>query len=237
FIQVRSNADPIPVLDKAIPHLEGTVGLLTTAQHIHLVGTMVNHLKSKGINVLVGKGDDRLFAEGQVLGCNASSARAVSDEVESYLFVGTGTFHPLAIALASPKPVIVADPVSGEVRDIADTRDRMLRQRHAAIERARLARRFGIILSSKSGQRREKIAYRMRELLASIGLESVIVEFDTVTPQKLENIGLDAWVSTACPRLAIDDFATFAIPVLTVPETEIMASKRSWDDYIFDEIV
>jgi len=236
YIQARSNADPMPVLDKAIQFLEGTVGLLTTAQHIHVLENMAEHLRSKGVEVIVGKGDRRLFSEGQVLGCNASSARAVSDEANSFLFVGTGSFHALAIALATPRPVFAADPVTGEVRDIADERDKLLRQRHGAIERARTASRFGIILSSKAGQRREKVAIRVSEQLAAAGLESIIVEFDTITSQKLANIGLEAWVSTACPRLAIDDFSSFSMPVLTVPEAEILVSNRSWDDYIFDEI-
>jgi 2-(3-amino-3-carboxypropyl)histidine synthase len=112
----------------------------------------------------------------------------------------------------------------------------MLRQRHAAIERAREAARFGIILSSKAGQRRLAAAAAVKEMLTSAGLEAVMVEFETVTPEKLLAMGMDAWVSTACPRLAIDDYVSFGQPVLTVPEAEILAGKRDWDDYIFDEI-
>lgn len=236
YIQARSSADPIPAIEKSLPHLESPVGLLTTAQHIHLVGDMAQYLGSKGFEVHVGKGGGRLFAEGQVLGCNASAARAVSDIVSSYLFIGTGTFHPIAVALVTPKPVIAADPVTGEVTDIAEARDRMLRQRHAAIERARTAESFCIILSSKAGQRRMGAAVGVQAMLASAGLTSVIAEFDTVTPQKLETLGFGAWISTACPRLAIDDYAAYGVPILTVPEAEIMVGRRSWDDYVLDEI-
>jgi 2-(3-amino-3-carboxypropyl)histidine synthase len=198
---------------------------------------MMEFLKSKGLHVLVGKGDGRLFAEGQVLGCNASCARAVAKKVDSFLFVGTGDFHAIAVALATSKPVLIADPVSGEVRDIAELKDRLLRQRHAAIEKARQSRNIGILLSTKQGQRRERAALRIRDMLTAAGFGTTLVELDLVTPQKLEAFGLDAWVSTACPRLAIDDHAAFSMPVLTVTEAEILAGKRSWDDYIFDEIV
>ncbi|MBA3045506.1 MAG: diphthamide biosynthesis enzyme Dph2 [Candidatus Thermoplasmatota archaeon] len=237
YIQLRSSADPFPVLEKVLPKLGGRIGLLTTAQHLHVLGDMVIFLRSKGIEVLVGKGDSRLYAEGQVLGCNASCARAVSDRVDSFLFVGTGNFHALAVSLVTSKPVIVADPVSGEISDISSVRDRMLRQRHGVIEKAREAGRFGIILSSKQGQRREILAHRISEMLTDAGLESVMVELNMVTPGKLENLGLDAWVSTACPRLAIDDYAVFPRPVLTPPEVEILLGKRHWDNYIFDEIM
>jgi 2-(3-amino-3-carboxypropyl)histidine synthase len=237
YIQARSNADPFPVLEKALPGIHGKIGLLTTAQHMHLIGDMTLFLRSKGIDVVVGKGDSRIYADGQVLGCNASSARSVAGSVDSFLFVGTGNFHPLAVALATSKSVLIADPVSSELRDIAEVKDRVLRQRHAAIERARQARRFGIIVSSKQGQRREMLAMRTSEILAATGIETVLVEMDLVTPGKLDTIGLDAWVSTACPRLAIDDHVAFSRPVLTPPEAEIMVGKRAWSDYIFDEIV
>jgi len=236
FIQARSSADPFPAIEKALPLLGSAVGLLTTAQHLHLLGDMMEYLRSKGLHVLVGKGDGRLFAEGQVLGCNATCARAVAGKVDSFLFVGTGDFHAIAVAMATSKPVLIANPVSGDVRDIVALKDRLLRQRHAAIEKAGQARRIGIILSTKQGQRRERAAVRVSEMLAASGHETVLVELDLVTPQKLESFGLDAWVSTACPRLAIDDHAAFPMPILTVTEAEILAGKRSWDDYIFDEI-
>jgi len=237
YIQARSNADPLPVLEKALPQLSGKIGLLTTAQHMHLISDMTLFLRSKGIDIVVGKGDSRIYADGQVLGCNASSARAVAGAVDTFLFVGTGNFHPLAVALSTSKPVLVADPVSSELRDVAAVKDSLLRQRHAAIERARQARRIGIIVSSKQGQRREALAMRTSGFLAAAGFETVLVEMGLVTPGKLDNIGLDAWVSTACPRLAIDDYVAFSRPVLTPPEAEILVGKRAWDDYIFDEIV
>ncbi|MCK5024797.1 MAG: diphthamide biosynthesis enzyme Dph2 [Thermoplasmata archaeon] len=239
FIQAKSDVDPMPVLEMAVDKLPRKIGLLTTAQHIHMIVPAMNFLEEKGKEVLVGKGDGRLFAEGQVLGCNASVARNVAKKVDAFLFVGTGNFHPLAVALASSKPVIIADPVNNEVRDISEVRDRMLRQRHATIEKAREAKHFGILLSEKPGQRREKMADYVKKILADKQqhLDAVIVEMDLVTPQKLDAFGLDAWVSTACPRLAIDDYAAFSVPVLTPIELEILLGKRAWNDYVFDEIL
>ena len=237
FIQAKSDADPMPVLEMALDKLPEKIGLLTTAQHIHIIVPAMNFLEGKGKKVLVGKGDGRLFAEGQVLGCNASVARNIADKVDAFLFVGTGNFHPLAVALASSKPVFIADPVNNEVRDISEVRDRMLRQRHAAIEKAREAKRFGILLSEKPGQRREKMARYSKQLLSEKKLDATIVEIDLVTPQKLDAFGLDAWVSTACPRLAIDEYSAFSVPVLTPIELEILLGKRDWDDYVFDEIL
>ena len=237
FIQAKSDADPMPVLEMALDKLPEKIGLLTTAQHIHMIVPAMTFLQEKGKEVLVGKGDGRLFAEGQVLGCNASVARNVADKVDAFLYIGTGNFHPLAVALTSSKPVFIADPVNNEIRDISEIRDRMLRQRHATIEKAKEAKRFGILLSEKPGQRREKMANYAKKLLDEKKLDAVIVEMDLVTPQKLNNFGLDAWISTACPRLAIDEYSAFPVPILTPIELEILLGKRSWDDYVFDEIL
>jgi 2-(3-amino-3-carboxypropyl)histidine synthase len=236
YIQARSCADPVPVLEKALPELGGRIGLLTTVQHIHLLADMLAYLRSKGIEVIVGKGDSRIYSDGQVLGCNASCARSISDDTDMFLFVGTGIFHPLAIALSTPKTVITADPVSGEVGNMEAMKNRILRQRHAAIEKARAAKNFGIIVSAKQGQRRENLALRISQMLSEAGYANAMVEMDLVTPAKLQNLGLDAWVSTACPRLALDDYAAFPVPILTPPEAEIMVGTRSWSNYDFDEI-
>ena len=237
YIQARSGADPLPVLEKALAEISGRVGLLTTVQHIHNLAGMTEFLRSRGANVLVGKGDTRIYTDGQVLGCNASCARSLGDGADMFLFVGTGDFHPLAVALSTSKPVIAADPVACDVRNMAPAREKLLRQRHAAIERARQASSLGIIISTKQGQRREKLAAHISQILSGAGLLPVLVEMDLVTPGKLDSIGMDAWVSTACPRLAIDDYAAFSKPILTPPEAEIMVGKRSWDNYVFDEIV
>jgi 2-(3-amino-3-carboxypropyl)histidine synthase len=47
---------------------------------------------------------------------------------------------------------------------------------------------------------------------------------------------MDAYVSTACPRIAVDDQSTYPMPVLTPQELEIMLGRASWEGYVLDEI-
>ena len=56
------------------------------------------------------------------------------------------------------------------------------------------------------------------------------------TDQALDAFNLDAWVSTACPRIAIDDHATFSKPVITPVELDVVLGARKWEEYAFDEI-
>jgi len=236
FIPARSMTDPIPIVGEAIPHLKGRVGLIFTPQYMHRKEEVRDHLASKGIEAIIGKGDDRLFMEGQVLGCNTSAAGAIAQDVDIILFVGAGNFHPLALALGTNKEVLIADPDLGEIRGIDDLKDRVLRQRHATITRARDAKVFGIILSTKPGQRREELAIEISRGLNESGRKATIIELENVSPSLLDAFKVDAWVSTACPRLAIDDHLAYSVPILTPPELDILLGKREWEDYIFDEI-
>ena len=69
------------------------------------------------------------------------------------------------------------------------------------------------------------------------GFSSILIEMENTTPQKLDAFGLECWVSTACPRLAIDDYAAFSKPVITPVELEIVLGTRKWEEYLFDEII
>jgi 2-(3-amino-3-carboxypropyl)histidine synthase len=49
-------------------------------------------------------------------------------------------------------------------------------------------------------------------------------------------LGIDCFVSTACPRIAIDDYMQYKVPIITPIELDILLGYKKWDDYIFDEI-
>ena len=57
-----------------------------------------------------------------------------------------------------------------------------------------------------------------------------------ISPQGLMAYRVDAFVSTACPRLAMDDYSRYDKPVLTPIEAEVALGIREWDDYVFDAI-
>ena len=189
--------------------------------------------KHYGIDSL---GDGRIFYPGQVLGCNCSSAIAVQDEVDCYLFLGEGDFHPLAATFGVKKHVIILNPVTGEIRDLDDKRDRILRRRFAAICAADKAERFLVIVCGKVGQCRMAAADDIEEKLRAAGKEVYRLVTDEVSPAALIHYRVDAYVNTACPRIAMDDSVRYDHPMLTIPETEIVLGLRTWDDYVFDSI-
>jgi 2-(3-amino-3-carboxypropyl)histidine synthase len=216
-------------LKNAIPLLQGPVtGLVTTVQHTHLVQAMEDYLKSKGVDVRVAGGSGRTPIRGQVLGCCFTTARET--HAAEILFVGTGLFHPIGIALATGARVIALDPLTGNAQEVNG--EALLRRRFAIMEKARGAKTVGIIVSTKSGQMRMDLARR----LASLAPGAVIVTMREVDPDELLNLGFGCYVNTACPRLAYDDQGRFSVPVLSPQEYEILCGVRTWDDYTIDEI-
>ena len=220
----------VATLENSIPLLKGKLtGLVTTVQHAHLIPAMELFLKERGIDVRVADGRGRSPLRGQVLGCCFTAAKDTG--AEEVLFVGTGLFHPIGIALATKARVIALDPLAGTVQEVgADT---LLRRRFAVIEKARDAKDFGIILSTKSGQYRPDLARRLKALSP----HATIVTMKEVSPDELLNLGFAAYVNTACPRLAYDDQVRFPAPVLSPQEFEILCGFRRWDDYAIDEIL
>ncbi len=235
FLEAKFQLDVIPAVSKALNLLKDykNIGLVTTAQHLHLMDELVDFLEKNGKEVVMGEGLGTEKA--QVLGCNFSSIENLS--VDAFLFLGSGNFHPLGIKLSTHKPVIIADPYHNEARNIDEFADRMVRIRFAKITKAREAQRFGIIVSSKKGQNRMELAWNLKEMVELEGKQAFIIFLNQVTPELLVPYReLDAYVITACPRIAIDDANIYDKPLLTPEELLIVLGKKKWDDYIMDEI-
>lgn len=235
FVAARSRFDVMPAVEKALDRLVGRrIGLLATTQHLHRLPQVADFLRTRGFQPLLMDGDERIAGPGQVLGCNYTSAHKDAD---SYLYVGSGYFHPLGLALSTDKPIICADPYSQEVRDMAAERDRFLRQRMAAIARVRDAKTWGVLASSKQGQLRWNMAQALRRRLERKGRIAHLLLLKQFSPEYLINFRhLDAFVSTACPRVAIDDAARYPKPLITPIELEIALGDRRFEDYRLDEI-
>ena len=236
YVESRSDADVDDSILGSLSTLPGSVGLLATVQYLGLIPKVRRILESSGRSVHVGVGDSRICHPGQVLGCNCSAAEAVDDDVEGFLFIGEGDFHPLAAAFGMEKQVLVLNPVTGEVRDMAEKRDRILRRRFAAIQGARDAQSFLVIVCSKVGQDRSELADGIVGLLRSHGRTAFKVVIEEVNPTALMSYQVDAFVNTACPRIAMDDATRYPKPMLTPPELEIALGEREWSDYVFDQI-
>jgi len=170
FVNAESNLDISKVIQKAIPLIKDKkVGLVSTVQHVHLLNEAKELLVNNKFEPFIGIGDARIKLKGQILGCNFSAAKSIIDKIDTFLFIGSGNFHPLGLLLLSNKKVIVCDPYSNEVREkeLEDLKDMILRQRYGAIARSKDADVFGILIGTKLGQQRIDLAYDIKKKLDS----------------------------------------------------------------------
>ncbi len=231
FEEWPSTISAIPIVEQALPFLGWyqKIGLVTTVQHIHELEKIKELIGEKAV---IGKHGPRTKYDGQIQGCDFVSATSI--EADAYLYVGSGNFHPLGIALATGKPVVIADPVHGKVRALAKEREKFLRQRFAAIEACRYAKTFGILVSTKPGQHRKALAEKIGGLLKKHKKEHLTIASRNIKPEDLLGIKVDAYVNTACPRLALDDYPRFGKPVLSYPELRILLGVEKWENYQLD---
>ncbi len=236
YVEAYFNGDIREYVNPVVNEFSDNVGLLATIQYINCLPQVKEIFEKAGKNAVIGTGDGRITYPGQVLGCNCSSAENIVDDVDEFLFIGEGDFHPLAAAFGVNKRMRVLNPVTGELRSIDEKRDRILRKRFAAIESARDANDFLVIVCSKVGQNRNALADEMVSKITASGRKAYKVCLKELSPQALLSYKVDAYVSTACPRLAMDDYSRYEKPILTPVELEIVLGIRDWDDYKFDAI-
>jgi 2-(3-amino-3-carboxypropyl)histidine synthase len=239
FIEAHSNLNVIPPVEKALKFLAKNVGLITTSQHIHKLREVQEFLQENGFSPKIGKSSRRITHDGQILGCNFSSATSISNDVDCYLFIGSGNFHAIGAALTTGKNVVVADPYLNEAREVKEVKEKLLRQRHGTITKAQAqeAENFGILVGTKLGQIRMELAYDMKTFIEKHGKKAYIILLREFSPMSLKPFKIDSYVSCACPRIAIDDLLMYDVPILTPQELKIALGELEWKDYNMDEII
>src|SRR3989344_1851597 len=143
---------------------------------------------------------------GQLLGCDVGAATKIQNEVDAFLYIGSGEFHPLGVALNTSKEVFTFNPITSAFSRL-DKKEVESYKKNKKIRYAKFlhADNIGILVSLKPGQYSYKKAEEIRNKLSSEGKNAFIFVFDTLDSNELDNFPfIDFWVNTACPRIADD---------------------------------
>jgi len=234
YIEARVDFDAESLIAQAEPHLKdwATVGLAVTVQHVHKLEETAEHLRKAGKDVVIGEAGGRVAHDGQILGCDYTTAQKIKDSVDGYLYIGAGVFHPTGLSIATGRPVVKANPYTMTAEPL-DARQvtRTAMKRMAAIEAAKKATRFAIIVSLKPGQLGLKAALTIQAKLEEAGKEATIIALDEVGPIQLGNFTeAEAYVETACPRIALDGIADLHRPILTPSEALVAIGEMDWEE-------
>lgn len=191
----------IEIERKAAEKIPDRIGLVAAVQFSHLLPEIKKQLMSYGKTVLIGKGKQTI--PGQILGCDSSAAEAIKDKVDAFLYVGTGDFHPVPVALKTGKKVFVYNPDSEELSALGDDEvTRLKNAKKAGILKFLNSDEIGIIVSIKPGQMRLEEAKRLKKLIEGKGKNAYMFITDNINLSELENFNfIQCWVNTACPRI------------------------------------
>ena len=202
--------------------LPTTIGLATTVQFLDYVDEIKNHLEAKGKIIFTDK--IRQKYEGQLLGCDTGAAEKVKDNVDAFLYIGTGIFHPLGIALSIEKDVFCYDPIHAIMSKIDRKQvEKYNAKRKGAYLKFLDAKEIGFLVSLKPGQNNFRKAVEWKSKLN--GKQCYIFAFDTLDFNQIENFPfIECWVNTACNRI-LDDYEKFPKPLVDLSDIEKAEAK------------
>ncbi|MDP3764906.1 MAG: diphthamide synthesis protein [Nanoarchaeota archaeon] len=207
----------INILNLDTSVLPKNIGLATTVQFLDFVDEIKQYLEGREKIIFIDKIKQKY--EGQLLGCDIGGADKIKDKVDAFLYIGTGIFHPLGIALNIDKEVFCYDPISAVLSKIDRAEvERYNRKRKAAYMKFLEATEIGILVSLKPGQNNFRKAVELKKQLKE--KNCYIFAFDTLDFNQVENFPfIQCWVNTACNRI-LDDYGKFPKPLVDLSDIE-----------------
>jgi 2-(3-amino-3-carboxypropyl)histidine synthase len=156
----------------------------------------------------------------------------IVDKVNAFLIIGS-MFHGIGASIAVNKPVVLADPYSNHIINMSELKDRIIKRRYAAITKAKEAKNFAVIISTKIGQFVPEDAARIKKKISSYGKVVNTIIADEIQPDLIRNFQeVQVFVNTACPRISYDDADQFTKPVLTPKEILVAIGELKWEDLL-----
>lgn len=215
--EVKLSAEVVEYLQKY-----KKIGLFASIQFIDQLDEVKKQLKN--IKMITSK-PPRAKVEGQLLGCNTYSLNM--EEVDAYLYLGDGKFHPLALVygqkdLPRIKEVIGYDPIQKEMNILAvEDVKKSLKRYRGSLMKFLTKKNAGVIITIKPGQEQYQAALKLEKKYPDKKFYYFIdnnVSFD-----QLENFPfIEVWVNCACPRIALDSQEMFRKGVVNLNDA-IMA--------------
>lgn len=206
-----------------------TIAMVGTIQFNATLHTIRPALEAEGLKLVVPQ--VMPLSKGEVLGCTAPKI-AKDAHVDLILYLGDGRFHLEAAMIANPDIAAYRyDPYSRKLTRETYSHDEMLDMRAMAINTAKKAKKWGLILGALGRQGNPHTLGMIENHLNKQGIPFVNLLLSEIFPGKLALFeDVDCWVQVACPRLSIDWGYAFPRPLLTPYEALIVLGRYdSWE--------
>ena len=206
-----------------------TIAMVGTIQFNSTLHTIRPALESSGFKIIVPQ--IMPLSKGEILGCTSPTITKEMN-VDLILYLGDGRFHLESAMIANPSlPAYRYDPYSRRLTRESYSHAEMLSLRSAAIDTARSAKKWGLILGALGRQGNPHTLQLIERHLDHKGIPFVNLLLSEIFPGKLALFeDVDCWVQIACPRLSIDWGYAFPKPLLTPYEAlVVLGGKESWE--------
>ena len=194
------------------------IGLYSAIKFCNNLNLVKKQLQNLGITIISSQAK-RTGCESQLLGCDsAKDSLNTDEEVDAFLYIGDGKFHPLALAYGQDKEIMCDDPIGKKLtlitkEDVAAN----LRRAKGSLVKFLSSQNIGVVITIKPGQE----YYRSSLKLESIYPDKKFYYFidNNISFNQLENFPfIDMWINTACPRIGTDDQKQFRKGVINLKD-------------------
>ena len=211
-----------------------TLAMVSTVQFNSTLHTIRPLLESEGLHILIPQISP--LSKGEVLGCTAPKIGTKSVDAsgaDALIYLGDGRFHLEAAMIVNPGLSSYRyDPYSRTLTRESYSHGEMLSLRSHAINTARSATKWGLILGALGRQGNPHTLTLISAHLDRLGIPYINLLLSEIYPGKLALFeDVDCWVQIACPRLSIDWGYAFPRPLLTPYEALVaLGGDKSWED-------
>lgn|SRR3989344_375177 len=233
YMEIPDEIDLSELLEQSLEKLAEyfVIGLSYSIQHKHDVEKIKEFYENHGKEIILSEKKGFAAYSGHIVGCEYGGLKIIQDKVDAFLIIGNN-FHSMGASLAVEKPVILLDIYNNWVTNMEGIRDKILKQRIVAIDKFKHAKKVGIIIEIKPGQKfgSGKI---IKKRLENAGKEVVVITMNEITKDKLANFyDIKNFVSLACPRIAVDDFGKYEQNIVTYKEALIAIGEKDLNEEI-----
>jgi 2-(3-amino-3-carboxypropyl)histidine synthase len=235
FLHAKYNKEFI-LSNDIISKLPGKIALCTTIQYVESINYIKTELENNNKSVIVVKGIHS-SCDGQILGCDITNGaieqiKLNQNDFDAFLFIGDGLFHPKMLLFAqinnsesgSFKDVFLYNPKTSKLSKINKDDIKNIEKKYkGALLKFLTSKNIGILVSTKPGQERLKLALDLKKKWMKKGKNVFILMSDTLDFNSLQDFSfIDCFVNTMCPRIGFDDTIRSFCPIINYDELDDM---------------
>ncbi|XP_015593804.1 2-(3-amino-3-carboxypropyl)histidine synthase subunit 1 [Cephus cinctus] len=226
FVDIRIDAAHCIESIQAALSITTKIALVSTIQFAATLQSVASEMRKAGYEATVPQ--SKPLSPGEVLGCTAPQIRCA----DAVIYLGDGRFHLEAAMIANPKlRAFRYDPYEKKLTEEFYDHDTMKSTRKNAIDRARNANKFGLILGTLGRQGNPNVLKTLQSKIKSLGKDDIVILLSEIFPDKIRLFeDIDAFIQVACPRLSIDWGTAFDKPLLSPYEGAVAVNLAILDN-------